>query len=79
MKSLFDFLNNYLLIGIIVFVFIFLIVLVYFMLVNSPKLTKEEIDYINNKHIILNKEKYPKLTIQKAQQGVDEYLSTKKK
>lgn len=62
---------------------IILTVLVVFLIFYIKRLkrktkSKKEFEYFRCKHIIKNKEHFTKLTIQKAQQGIDKYLNENK-
>ena len=43
----------------------------------AKELSEKEINFKKNQFIIRNKEKFTKLTIQKAQQNIDNYLKQK--
>lgn len=44
----------------------------------TDKLTAIELEYLRHKYIVEHKDQFPKIDIQKAQQGIDAYLGKKK-
>lgn len=64
-------------IAIVVFIYSYTFIgLIIFL--KSDKLTADDLKYMANKEIILNKDSYGMFEIQKAQQEIDLYLERKK-
>lgn len=63
------------LIPIIIFAIVFLIIAA--KRYQTDKLTADKLEYLRYKYIIKHKDQFAKKVIQKAQQGIDTYLSKK--